>query len=195
LDQDASFAGLVSLACHDLRTPLATVHGFARTLADRPEVVDPIGRYLGMIDTASVQLGELIDRLGLAARIVAGRYDPDLRETDSLELAQAAAARLADGRAAAAGQGTRVLLDRDVVEQALADLALAAVRHGGLDRVDLTVRGVEIAIAPVDGSVGAILLGINLRDLGAGVAGLVVDALGGSIEADGERVLVRLPST
>ena len=49
-----SFPRVVSLACHDLRTPLATVHGFARTLVDRPEVVDPIGRYLGMIDTASV---------------------------------------------------------------------------------------------------------------------------------------------
>jgi len=30
---DNQFARLVMLACHDLRTPLATVHGFAHTLA------------------------------------------------------------------------------------------------------------------------------------------------------------------
>ena len=31
-ENDTSFARLVSLACHDVRTPLATVHGFAKTL-------------------------------------------------------------------------------------------------------------------------------------------------------------------
>ena len=30
--RDTSFARLVSLAAHDLRTPLATIHGFAQTL-------------------------------------------------------------------------------------------------------------------------------------------------------------------
>ena len=32
MTDDNAFARLVSLACHDLRTPLATVHGFATTL-------------------------------------------------------------------------------------------------------------------------------------------------------------------
>ena len=32
MTEDSEFARLVSLACHDLRTPLATVNGFARTL-------------------------------------------------------------------------------------------------------------------------------------------------------------------
>ena len=33
MTDDPDFARLVSLACHDLRTPLATVHGFATTLS------------------------------------------------------------------------------------------------------------------------------------------------------------------
>lgn len=170
------------------------MHGFARTLLDRPEVVEPLARYLGMIDTASVQLGSLIDRLGLAARIVGGRWEPDLRETDSLELAEAAAARLGDGRAVVGGRGAPVLLEPAAVEHALADLALAAVRHGGLERVDITVRGEEIGIEPVASDVAPILLGRDLRDLGSAIAGLVLEALGGSVEADDGRLTVRLPA-
>ena len=32
MTEDASFPRLVSLACHDVRTPLATVFGFARMI-------------------------------------------------------------------------------------------------------------------------------------------------------------------
>jgi hypothetical protein len=53
------FPSLVSLACHDLRTPLATVQGFV----------------------------VLLDLLSLAARVEDGRYDPVLHEADSLALA------------------------------------------------------------------------------------------------------------
>ena len=40
---DTSFARLVSLAVHDVRTPLATVHGFARTLTRQVELSSPAG--------------------------------------------------------------------------------------------------------------------------------------------------------
>ena len=53
---DTRFPRIVSLACHDLRTPLATIYGFARTLT-RMEVHDErTGRYLGMIEEASQQI-------------------------------------------------------------------------------------------------------------------------------------------
>jgi signal transduction histidine kinase len=194
LDRDPSFPPLVSLACHDLRTPLATVHGFAHTLSDRAELPDPAARYVAMIEAASHQLAAIVDRLGLAARIVGGRFEPGARETDTLELARAAAERVGEGRVVAGGRGAGVVVDADGAERGLADLALAALRHGGLERVDLEVEGAEIAIAPVDAAVAPILLGEDLRDLGAAVARLVVDALGGSIRADGGRLRVRLPA-
>src|ERR687885_1321727 len=93
-EQDTSFARLVSLACHDLRTPLATVHGFARTIARTADLEEPTSRYVGMIETASGQLAELLDQLGLAARIEAGRYQPTTTEGELGELVHAAAARL-----------------------------------------------------------------------------------------------------
>ena len=58
MSQDTQFARLVSLACHDLRTPLATVYGFARTLTRMNTLDDQSARYIGMIDQASAQLGE-----------------------------------------------------------------------------------------------------------------------------------------
>ena len=73
---EKTFPKLVSLACHDLRTPLATVYGFARTIV-RAEGLDPkLGGYAEMIETASQQLAELVDELSLAARIEGDRYEP-----------------------------------------------------------------------------------------------------------------------
>src|SRR5512132_3123241 len=107
MPDDKRFAQLVSLACHDLRTPLATVFGFARTLA-RTDLEPPTDRYIEMIEAASTQLGELLDELSLVARIQAGRYEPQLVPVDSLELARAAAAELEDGRVEVTGKGGTV---------------------------------------------------------------------------------------
>src|SRR5215472_16975751 len=111
MPDETYFARLVSLACHDLRTPLATVHGFARTLARDDSLEPPADRYVEMIDAASGQLGELIDELSLAARIESGRYDPTPREANTLELARAAAARLGEDRVRVAGSGAALETD------------------------------------------------------------------------------------
>jgi signal transduction histidine kinase len=189
--EDTFFARLVSLACHDLRTPLATVHGFARTLVRMEDVGEQMARYLEMIEAASVQLTELLDDLGISARIESGRYDPGLREADTLELARTAAGRL-DGAAAVEGDGASVQTDPDAVTRALENLARCALRHGGLERIDVRVEGAQIGIAPVLPEVGPIILGENLRDLGAAVARGVIEALGGSLALEGETLVVQL---
>ena len=71
-DSDTKFPRLVSLAAHDLRTPLATIHGFAQTLVRMGDLGEPKQRYLEMIDVAAKQLAELLEELGLAARIEGG---------------------------------------------------------------------------------------------------------------------------
>jgi signal transduction histidine kinase len=192
--QDTSFARLVSLACHDLRTPLATVHGFARTIARRGELGDPESRYVAMIEAASDQLAELLEELSLVARIEDGRYDPVIQETDSLVLATAAASALEPGLVSVEGEGAPVTVDVPPVERALRSLARCALRHGGLERVDVRVKGPEVAIAPITPASAPVVLGQDLRDLGAAVAVRVVDALGGSVAGDGDAVIVRLPS-
>jgi signal transduction histidine kinase len=190
--EENDFARLVSLACHDLRTPLATVHGFATTLVRAGNLESPADRYVEMIDAASAQLAELVDELALAARIESGRYDPAPRAADTLELAQAAAARLGEDRVRVSGTGATVETDKDAVERGLAALFQSALRHGGLDSVDVEVSGAEIRLSRVTAASAPVVLGEDLRDLGAAVAVRLVRRLGGSVEIAGETLEIRL---
>ena len=186
------FAQLVSLACHDLRTPLATATGFAHTLQRLDSLETPADRYVEMIGAASEQMAELLDLLGVAARIEAGRFDVQAREADSRELADAAAARL-DGHAAVDGGGARVQVDPRWTEMSLAAVAECVRRHGALERVTLTVDGPSVAISPLADGVGAIAVGDDLKDFGAAVGSRVLLAMGAELEPGGKRLVVRLP--
>ena len=192
MSDDSDFARLVSLACHDLRTPLATVHGFATTLTRAGDLEPPADRYVEMIDAASGQLAELIEELSLAARIESGRYDPTLREADTLELVQAAAARLGEERVRVAGSGAAVDTDTAAVERGLAALFQSALRHGGLDSVEVEVEGSEIRLSRVTAASAPVVLGDDLRDLGAAVAVRLVRHLGGTVAVDDETLRIRL---
>jgi signal transduction histidine kinase len=192
MPNDQRFAQLVSLACHDLRTPLATVFGFARTLA-RTDLEPPTDRYIEMIEAASTQLGELLDELSLVARIQAGRYEPQLVAVDSLELARAAAAELEDGRVEVTGKGGTVRVPQGEMRRALSQLARAAGRHGGFDSVAVDVEDRTVTVSPVTRASGPVLLGEELRELGAAAATELIRALGGSVEVEGECLVVRLP--
>jgi signal transduction histidine kinase len=192
LAEDPDFALLVMLACHDLRTPLATVHGFAHTLVRGEGLDETSARYVGMIGTASEQLAELIDQLSVASRLEAGRYDPPLRSVETLALARTAAEGLGEERVAVSGEGTEVETDPEAVGRAVAAIARCLLRHGGLEQVSVEVRGPELAFAPVTPASAPVVLGEDLRDLGAAVAVRVVRARGGSVELDGEVLLVRV---
>jgi signal transduction histidine kinase len=191
--EDPSFARLVSLACHDLRTPLATVHGFARTLAGA-KLGDPASRYIELMESASVQLGELLDRVSLVAQIEGGRYDPELDSADLLAIARAAADRVQEGEVDVVGPGGTARTAASALELALHDLARCVIRHGGVPGVTLRVDGIAIELGAVPAEVAPILLGENLRDLGAAVAARTIGALGGSVSVESERLVIRLPA-
>jgi signal transduction histidine kinase len=190
--EDTEFARLVMLACHDLRTPLATVLGFTQTLTRLDQFEEPASRYLEMIGAASGQLGELVDELALGARIEAGRYEPVREQLDTLELARAAAEHLGEDRVAADGEGASVEVDLAATKRAVAALARCALRHGGLEQVTLTARGRELELAVVTTAAAPVLLGEDLRDLGAAIAVRQLRAQGGSLELDGETLRIRL---
>jgi signal transduction histidine kinase len=192
--EDPSFARVVSLACHDLRTPLATVQGFARTLPRVTDLGEPASRYMEMIVRASDQLAELLDDVSVVARIEGGRWEPVLREVDPLELARGAAERLGEDKVVVVGRGAPVTADPESAERAVYQLARCAVRHGALERLEIAVDGPRLTFSPVLPDVGPIIVATELRDLGAAVAGRVIGALGGSVRLDGERLVVQLPA-
>jgi signal transduction histidine kinase len=189
---DPSFARFVSLACHDLRTPLATVTGFAHTLDRLEDLNEPASRYVGMILASSEQLTELLDELGLVARIESGGYEPALVEVDTLELAGVAAARVGE-QADADGTGATVRVDREPTERAVAALARGALRHGALDRVHIRAEGTDVLVSPVTADAAPVVLAEELKDLGSATARRLVEALGGSLSLEGEILRVRLP--
>ncbi|HZQ82700.1 MAG TPA: histidine kinase dimerization/phospho-acceptor domain-containing protein [Gaiellaceae bacterium] len=178
---DERFSRLVSLACHDLRTPLATIYGFARTLNRMEDQDERTARFLSMIEEAAEQMTELLEELGTVARIEGRRWEPVLRETDTLELARAG-----DERIAVEGAGAAIETEPDAVARSLQAFAVAALRHGPVEQVVWQVDGRTLELSPVTANAGPVVNGDSLRDLGSAVARLVIEELGGSVElADG----------
>jgi signal transduction histidine kinase len=172
---EAGFAALVDLACHDLRTPLATVTGFSKTILRAGELGDP--RYIELIDQAAEEMSVIVERLGLASRIAGGRYDPHLVEANTLELAAASGIP-------ASGEGAAVETDAETVTRSLHALAAAAVRFGGDQAApQWVIAGRTLELAPAPSTM--------MKDLGALVALAAFNALG-SAEYDGEKLVVRL---
>jgi signal transduction histidine kinase len=182
-----TFPRLISLACHDLRTPLATIFGFARTLNRMEEHDARTARFLGMIEEASAQMTELLDELAAVARIEDGRWEPTLREADTLELAS-----VDDPRIAVDGAGETVETEVDAVRRALRSFAIAAARFGPVEQVTWRVEGRALALSPVTPDAAPVVTGETIRDLGSLVGRAVIETLGGSCTLEGEILRVRL---
>jgi light-regulated signal transduction histidine kinase (bacteriophytochrome) len=180
MDPD-DYPRVVSLACHDLRTPLATVFGFSRTLARGGDLDERSARFVGMMGEAADQMAELLDELAVSARIAAGRWEPALREVDTLELA-----------AGAVGRGVVIETEPEAIGRALRSLERAARRHGRVEEVAWHVDGRILSLGPVTSDAAAVVLAEQIRDLGSIVARQVIEALGGSLELDGETLHVSL---
>ena len=194
MTDETRFSKLVSLACHDLRTPLATVYGFGRTITRAPGLDPTIAGYSEMIEVASRQLSELIDELSLAARIAGDRYDAKIERVETAQLAAAAVERLGDERVGVSGRGAEAGVDVEPTKRSLSALVQCALRHGGLDRVELALDGLEVRVTPITPSSAPVVLGEDLRDLGAAVAVMHLERLGGSVAVEGETLTVRLPA-
>lgn len=179
---------LVDLACHDLRTPLATVSGFAKTLARGGELGDREAHFVAVIDEAADQLAALVDLLSLAARIESGRFDPPTAEVDTMDLARA----FTDGRIAVEGSGLPVVTSRDAFGNALGLLAVAALRFGEVSGVTWRVRGRELALSPLQPDAEPVVTGATPRDLGALVARMTIEALGGTLAVEHGSLRVQL---
>lgn len=182
-----TFPRLISLACHDLRTPLATIFGFARTLNRMEEHDARTSRFLGMIEEASAQMTELLDEIAAVARIQDGRWEPALRETDTRELVT-----VDDPRIDVEGTGETVETDVEAVRRALRSFAVAAARFGPVERVTWRVQGRALELSPVTPDAAPVVSGETIRDLGSIVGRAVIEALGGSVALEGETLRVRL---
>jgi signal transduction histidine kinase len=184
---DERLAEVVRLASHDLRTPLATISGFAKTMVRGGALPEREARFAGMIDEAAEQLAGLVAQLSLAGALVSGRHHSAVGEVDTLELA-----RGTDARVSVDGEGETIETDPALVAGALAALAAAALRHGLVDSVAWQVDGRELTLAPVASSAAVVLDGSSPKDLGALVARLALDSVGATVVVERDALRVRL---
>jgi signal transduction histidine kinase len=190
------FPEVISRACHDLRTPLASAYGFARTLERLGAVEGDDARYLAVVVEAAEELGRLIDCLALLARAEDGRLVLDASEVGSSELAEAALGLVPGARVTQQGAGAPIEADRDRAVSGLGWLVEAAVHAvPGDDPLVLEARADgSFAVGPLS-TVTADRFVEGAGDLRALAALAVARAHGGTLAREDDRVVLRLSAT
>jgi PAS domain S-box-containing protein len=167
----------LSVAAHELRTPITSVTGYARMLlrelGDRKDP-ERIARYAGRLDEAGGRLATLAEDLLDVSRIRSGQLPLRVGHVDLGKLAQRVALRYAEHRSSArdriifsAADGVLpVMADPDRIEQVLTNLIDNALKYSPPDtRVDLILGGDEEIVR------------LSVRDQGIGVAPESLDAI------------------
>lgn len=185
-------ARLFALGANDLKTPLATLTGYARTLARQLEGSETSGYAETLLGSAG-EIEEIAERLALVARIHEGRYAPRLAGVSTGELAEAAVRALGEDRVHVEGTGEAVVVDLGPVEDAVIACARATMRHGAIDSVTIRVSGTSLSFGPVRENARPVLDGSEMREFGIGAALLVLRALGAELAVEEDRFVVRLP--
>ncbi len=190
------FPELVSRACHDLRTPLASAYGFSRTLERLGAVEGDHARYLALVVESTEELGRLIDALALIARVQDGRLTLERTPVGTAELVADAHGRVPSGRLTATGAGARVEVDRARAAAGIAWLAEAALHAiPGDSALVLDARDDgAIAVGPLPAAMDDRLVD-GTGDLRARGALAVAEAHGGSLAREGEWAVLRLAAT
>jgi hypothetical protein len=65
------------------------------------------------------------------------------------------------------------------------------LRHGGLEEVGVVADGPTIRVSPITAASAPVVLGEDLRDLGAAVAVMHIRALGGAVAVEDETLTIR----
>ena len=160
-------ADFVSLVSHELRSPMATVIGSARTLQARWRELQPDQRdsFLALIADETNRLATLIADVLDTSRIEAGTFNYVFDDVDLAELVREVAAAAEVGqdevpvRATVADVVPTIRADRERLRQVLANLVENAVKYspsGGT---------VEVRTTAVNGQVI-----VGVRDQGSGIA-------------------------
>ncbi len=157
----------LSIAAHELRTPITVVKGMADLLLRPPRGrgADPEhrARLLGRLAESANRLATLTDDLLDVSRLRLGRLPLRLAPLDLSELACTVAARYADrsqGRGAptvTGSEGCVVVADRDRIEQVLGNLLDNAVKYspeGGQIAIRVGPEGDGVAVTVRDEGIG-----------------------------------------
>ncbi|RON46558.1 sensor histidine kinase [Pseudomonas frederiksbergensis] len=184
--QDQERRELVANISHDLRTPLASLHGYLETLSLKDATLSPADRrrYLGIALDQSRKVGGLAQSLLELVRLEHGFVQPVLERFSMTDLVQdifqkfelTAEARQVELKATFAPNVSAACADLGLIERVLTNLFDNALRHtpqGGEIELSLRPQGalVEVTISDTGPGIAAELReGLFLRPFNIGGA-------------------------
>ncbi|MFL1528430.1 sensor histidine kinase [Pseudomonas sp. O230] len=184
--QDQERRELVANISHDLRTPLASLHGYLETLSLKDATLSPVDRrrYLGIALDQSRKVGGLAQSLLELVRLEHGFVQPVLERFSLTDLVQdifqkfelTAEAQQVQLKASFAPSVSAVCADLGLIERVLTNLFDNALRHtpqGGAVDISLVPQGkfVEITVSDSGQGIAAELReGLFLRPFNIGGA-------------------------
>ncbi len=206
----------VSTASHELRTPMTSISGAARTLLRHGEQLPPQRHrdFLEMIVAESDRLARIVDQILVASRIEAGKVDVSFERCDATGIArsvvESAKHRAPSGIELhlAAPDALEVDCDPDRLRQVLGNILDNAIKYspdGGDVRVELHGEGDKVRFVVQDEGMGfepsaaeaiferfhrldpQLTRGIGGTGLGLYIARELVRRMGGRIWAESER--------
>jgi two-component system phosphate regulon sensor histidine kinase PhoR len=155
----------VANVSHELKTPLASIAGYAETLVTGGPDDQTQRRFLAVITQNATRMQSLVDDLLDLARLESGGWTPETQELDVAGAAESAWASFATRAAergvsfsVAGAEGKRVVADPEALAQIFTNLFDNALRHtssGGT--VSVEARRVDVAMQLI------------VRDTGSGI--------------------------
>jgi signal transduction histidine kinase len=182
--QDQERRELVANISHDLRTPLASLHGYLETLSLKDATLSPADRrrYLGIALDQSRKVGGLAQSLLELVRLEHGFVQPVLERFPLTDLVQdifqkfelTAEARRVELKASFAPNVAAACADLGLIERVLTNLVDNALRHtpeGGEIELSLRPQGafIEVTVSDTGPGIAAELReGLFLRPFNIG---------------------------
>ena len=195
-EDPAQLGRLMSAVAHDLRTPLATIYGFAKTIERGGGLDERQERFLGLIIAAAADMDRMIENVSTVGHVAEGRLSVDAMTIESATIATAAVEAVperADGRRVVLRPGVSAPVETDYERagRAIALVAEAALRLEP-SRAEAYCRadGTAVRCGPFSEQ---LLPGLeaNGRDVPVETARIVLRHLGATLEIEGDELVAR----
>lgn len=185
-------------ACHELRSPLAVVYGFARMLEGTSNLDEAAqAKYVGQIVRSAERLDHMLDDLSKIGRIAASRLHPQIEHVPLRSVVDdLCATSTNDGRLTVdPGADVTVKADPAWLTESLQAIVDGLCFEEGID-VKMTWRHepheIQLHVVP-NSSFPMIDVEPEKSGLGISLARMRIVAMGGAFDGSGDRIVVTLP--
>jgi len=165
---DAMKDDFISIASHELRTPVAAIKGFASLIIEESQSLAPNAKmqeYLSIISASADRLTMLIEDLLNVSRIDQGRLKMDIQKTDAWPAIEETVKELkpqADEKKLSLfcvldpGAKSAVLIDRDRFKQSLINIIGNAIKYTPSGSIEVRARskGKNFTVTVKDTGIG-----------------------------------------